>query len=169
MSFSFFGLGSSGKNAGCTSASHVSNTVDDVSAWMKIGAGNNAASVVLPTPGKPTIVITGALGVALATCDRYDIFDPLGSSAVVVSLTLQKVIPCAIVVNITLANINIKMAVNMLSLCKIKEKLKDRRVEIVAKETGLHYNTVRIVRDDPNANPTYRVIKALSDYLECAE
>jgi hypothetical protein len=86
-----------------------------------------------------------------------------------VSLTLQNVALGARLVNIRSAKFNIKMAVSMLSLCKIKEKLKDRRVDIVAKETGLHYNTVRMVRDDPKANPTYRVIKALSDYLESAE
>jgi hypothetical protein len=31
---------------------------------MKMGAGNSAAMVDLPTPGKPTIVKTGACGSA---------------------------------------------------------------------------------------------------------
>jgi hypothetical protein len=35
----------------------------------------------------------------------------------------------------------------------------------VAEATGLHLNTVRDVRDNPTANPTYKVLKALSDYL----
>jgi hypothetical protein len=35
----------------------------------------------------------------------------------------------------------------------------------VAEATGLHYNTIREVRDNPDANPTYKVLKALSDYL----
>lgn len=36
---------------------------------------------------------------------------------------------------------------------------------MVAEATGLHLNTVRDVRNNPNANPTYKVLKALSDYL----
>lgn len=53
----------------------------------------------------------------------------------------------------------------MLTLEQIKEALRDRRPGMVAKATGLHFNTVRDVRDNPNANPTYKVLKALSDYL----
>ena len=54
----------------------------------------------------------------------------------------------------------------MMTLEQIKEALKDRRAGMVAKSTGLHYNTVRDIRDNDNANPTYKVMKALSDYLE---
>jgi hypothetical protein len=36
----------------------------------------------------------------------------------------------------------------------------------VAEATGVHYNTIRKVRDDPNANPTHKVLQALSNYLE---
>ena len=54
----------------------------------------------------------------------------------------------------------------MLTLEVIREKLKDRRVPLVADATGLHYNTIRQIRDTPEANPTYKVVKALSDYLE---
>ena len=36
----------------------------------------------------------------------------------------------------------------------------------VADATGLHYNTIREVRDNPDANPTYKVMLALSNYLE---
>lgn len=53
----------------------------------------------------------------------------------------------------------------MLTLDQIREALRDRRLTKVAEATGLHYNTLREVRDNPNANPTYKVIKALSDYL----
>jgi hypothetical protein len=53
----------------------------------------------------------------------------------------------------------------MLTLEQIKEALRDRRPSMVAEATGLHFNTVRDVRDNPNANPTYKVLKALSDYL----
>jgi hypothetical protein len=39
---------------------------------------------------------------------------------------------------------------------------------MVAEATGLHYNTIRGVRDNEDANPSYKVLKALSDYLEGA-
>lgn len=54
----------------------------------------------------------------------------------------------------------------MMTLKCIKYALRDRRPGMVAKATGLHLNTVRDVRDNPNANPTYKVLKALSDYLK---
>lgn len=54
----------------------------------------------------------------------------------------------------------------MMYLEQIRAMLADRRLSLVAEATGLHYNTIRAVRDDPNVNPTYKVIKALSDYLQ---
>lgn len=54
----------------------------------------------------------------------------------------------------------------MLTLEEIKKALQDRRPGVVAEATGLHYNTVRDVRDNPETNPTYKVLLALSDYLE---
>ena len=54
----------------------------------------------------------------------------------------------------------------MLTLDQIRQRLQDRRIDAVAQATGLHYNTVRDVRSNPDANPTHRVIRALSDYLE---
>ena len=54
----------------------------------------------------------------------------------------------------------------MLTLDQIRAALRDRRLAKVAEATGLHYNTIREVRDNPDANPTYKVIKVLSDYLE---
>lgn len=53
----------------------------------------------------------------------------------------------------------------MLTLDQIRAALRDRRLAKVAEATGLHYNTIREIRDSPDANPTYKVIKALSDYL----
>jgi len=54
----------------------------------------------------------------------------------------------------------------MLTLDEIKRSLQDRRLAVVAEATGLHYNTVRKVANEPNVNPSYVVIKALSDYLQ---
>jgi len=54
----------------------------------------------------------------------------------------------------------------MMTLEEIRSALQDRRIDRVSESTGLHYNTVRSVRDDPDANPTHRVMLALSNYLE---
>jgi hypothetical protein len=35
----------------------------------------------------------------------------------------------------------------------------------VAQATGIHANTLREVRDNPLANPTYKVFKLLNDYF----
>ena len=54
----------------------------------------------------------------------------------------------------------------MMTLNDIRLALQDRRIGLVAKATGLHVNTVRELRDSENANPSYRVLAALSDYLD---
>lgn len=54
----------------------------------------------------------------------------------------------------------------MMTLDRIRQALSDRMPSKVAEATGLHYNTIREVRDNPDANPTYKVIVALSNYLE---
>jgi hypothetical protein len=55
---------------------------------------------------------------------------------------------------------------NMMTLEQIRQALSDRMPIRVAEATGLHYNTIRQVRDNPDANPTHKVLQALSDYLE---
>jgi hypothetical protein len=54
----------------------------------------------------------------------------------------------------------------MMTLEQIRHALSDRMPIKVAEATGVHYNTIRQVRDNPNANPTHKVLQALSDYLE---
>jgi hypothetical protein len=53
----------------------------------------------------------------------------------------------------------------MLTLDDIRIRLKDRRLPVVAQATGIHANTLREVRDNPLANPTYKVFKLLNDYF----
>lgn len=53
----------------------------------------------------------------------------------------------------------------MLSLEKIAEGLSDRRLDVVAKATGVSRSTISRIRRGENVNPTIKVIKALSDYL----
>jgi hypothetical protein len=57
----------------------------------------------------------------------------------------------------------------MMTLEQIQAALRDRRPRMVADATGLHYNTIREVRDNPKANPTYAVLRALSEYLSQRE
>jgi transcriptional regulator with XRE-family HTH domain len=57
----------------------------------------------------------------------------------------------------------------MLKLEDIRKRLEDRRLNMVADATGLHYNTVRNIAAGENTNPTYEVLKALSDYLTNGE
>ena len=54
----------------------------------------------------------------------------------------------------------------MMKLEDIRNLLQDRRVSMVAKETGIHFNTIRDIRDNEGANPTYRVMTKLTEYLE---
>ena len=54
----------------------------------------------------------------------------------------------------------------MLTLEQIRAALQDRMASKVARATGLHYNTIRDIRSNPRANPSYTSLKALSDYLE---
>ncbi len=54
----------------------------------------------------------------------------------------------------------------MMTLESMRQALNDRRLVVVSKATNLHYNTLRDIRDNPNTNPTYQTMKALSDYLE---
>lgn len=52
-----------------------------------------------------------------------------------------------------------------MTLEQIREALADRKLSVVARATKVHPNTIRAILKDPDANPTHRVIKALSDYL----
>lgn len=54
----------------------------------------------------------------------------------------------------------------MLTVEQIAARLADRRVPLVAAATGLHHNTIYAIRDGKVSDPSHRVIKALSDYLE---
>jgi transcriptional regulator with XRE-family HTH domain len=53
----------------------------------------------------------------------------------------------------------------MLTLEEIVDGLHDRKLGVVADKTGMHRNTLTAIRSGRNANPTYAVLKALSDYL----
>ena len=52
-----------------------------------------------------------------------------------------------------------------MTLEQIRSALADRKVAVVARATKIHPNTIRNILKDIEANPTHRVVKALSDYL----
>ena len=53
----------------------------------------------------------------------------------------------------------------MLTLPTIRARLAERHPMEVAAAAGVHHNTVRLIRDNPNCNPKYRVLVALSRVL----
>ena len=53
----------------------------------------------------------------------------------------------------------------MLTLQEIRAALQDRVVEAVAAATGIHRNTVAAIKSGKNENPTYFVMRKLSEYL----
>lgn len=54
----------------------------------------------------------------------------------------------------------------MKTLEQIRAALADRNLLAVANATGTAYNTLRDIANNPQANPTYKTLKKLSDYLE---
>ena len=53
----------------------------------------------------------------------------------------------------------------LMSLEEIREKLQDKRLYIVAKNTELSYPTVKKLADGKHENYTYNTIHKLSKYL----
>jgi len=47
----------------------------------------------------------------------------------------------------------------------IKDKLKDRKLSVVAEKTGLHENTLRGLINNENPDPKLSTIKSLTDYF----
>ena len=52
-----------------------------------------------------------------------------------------------------------------MALAQLSEKLAGIKLKTLAAKTGLHYNTLRKIRDDPDANPTLNVMNTLSEYF----
>ena len=53
----------------------------------------------------------------------------------------------------------------MLTLEQIIKGLSDRRIDVVAKAIGVRPSTLIDIRKGRTLNPSYAVVKALSDYL----
>lgn len=54
----------------------------------------------------------------------------------------------------------------MLTIEETRHQLQDRSPKKVAAACGVHFQTVRAIRDGKNTNPTLRVMEALSSYLQ---
>lgn len=54
----------------------------------------------------------------------------------------------------------------MLTLAQIRTALADRRLNVVAKATGIHVTTIARIRDGVSLDPKSSVVAALSNYLE---
>lgn len=58
-----------------------------------------------------------------------------------------------------------KQPSQLLTIEQVKQKLQDRRLEVVALATGLHYNTLRYIRDTHKKNVKYETLEKLSIYF----
>ncbi len=56
----------------------------------------------------------------------------------------------------------------MMTLDQIRASLDDRILYVVAERTGIHRNTIANIKSGKIENPTYYVMRKLSDYLEGA-
>jgi hypothetical protein len=56
----------------------------------------------------------------------------------------------------------------MMSIEQIKTALADRRLLVVAKNTGISYGTLLTIRDSPEANPSLKIMLSLEKYLSGA-
>ena len=54
----------------------------------------------------------------------------------------------------------------MLNLENIRKLLEDRNLREVSRRTGVGYNNLYAIANGSRTNPSYLVLKALSDYLE---
>lgn len=54
----------------------------------------------------------------------------------------------------------------MMAIEEIREKLLDRRLQMVADSTGIHYATIQAIRNGRVTNPSYETVRLLSEYLE---
>lgn len=57
----------------------------------------------------------------------------------------------------------------MMTLDQIRSALDDRILYVVADRTGIHRNTIAKIKNGKIENPTYCVMKKISDYLSSQE
>jgi DNA-binding phage protein len=55
--------------------------------------------------------------------------------------------------------------VNVLTLEQITKALEDRRLRVVARETGLHYQTLYRIVNEQTKDPALSTVRTLTEYL----
>jgi len=53
----------------------------------------------------------------------------------------------------------------IMTLENVREALKDRRINVVAKATGLSRDAIADIRNGTSTNPRYQTVQLLADYL----
>ena len=53
----------------------------------------------------------------------------------------------------------------MMTIEQIRDLLADRKLNIIAEKTGIHYNTVRNIANGDGEGASYRTIRVLSDFF----
>jgi len=53
----------------------------------------------------------------------------------------------------------------MINIDDLVKKLKESNIREVARKTGLHFNTVYLIANGKNKNPTYSVLLKISEHL----
>jgi len=56
----------------------------------------------------------------------------------------------------------------MMTVEDISRALADRRLSVISDATGIHYNTLRDIRDEKTKDPKHATVRALSEYLEAS-
>lgn len=54
----------------------------------------------------------------------------------------------------------------MLTLQQIQDKLKDRRLRVIAQDIGVSYPTLLSIAQGKSKNPSYRIVQLICEYLE---
>jgi len=55
------------------------------------------------------------------------------------------------------------------TLHEIRDGLRRQNASAIARDTGIHRNTLRMIRDGKHANPSYATLAKLSEWLDRAE
>jgi hypothetical protein len=58
-----------------------------------------------------------------------------------------------------------EMPIRLMTPLQLSQQLTGKQLKEIAEKTGLHYNTLRKIRDDPSANPTFNVMTTLTEFF----
>jgi hypothetical protein len=67
--------------------------------------------------------------------------------------------------SVVVENNSTQISAKTMSISEIRHQLWDRVPSMVSRATGIHYNTIRAIRDGSGLNPTHSTLQRLSDYI----